>query len=179
MQFWHHGFDGTSIDDLVNATGISRHGIYTEAGGKRALYLQCFDHYQAKVVSPALRAVEAEGAGLPEIAKYFEHQITSAEQSGLPGPGCFVANASTETAPHDTDVFDKVWAHNTRLGLVFTKALRNVASPDFEEAALGRLADSLVVFAAGLWSMSRLTKNADPLRASVYETLQMIEIRLR
>ncbi|MEO1379603.1 MAG: helix-turn-helix domain-containing protein [Pseudomonadota bacterium] len=45
MRFWHRGFEGTSIDDLVKATGISRHGIYTEAGGKKALYLRCFDHY--------------------------------------------------------------------------------------------------------------------------------------
>ncbi|MEL6411555.1 MAG: TetR/AcrR family transcriptional regulator [Pseudomonadota bacterium] len=179
MRFWHRGFEGTSIDDLVKATGISRHGIYTEAGGKKALYLRCFDHYQATVVSPALRAVEVDGAGLTEIAGYFEHQIAVAEKDGLPGPGCFVANASTETAPHDGDVHDKVHQHNARLKLAFAKALKNTNTKALDDAALARIADGLVIFATGLWSMSRLTPSADPLRAAVNETLQMIEARLR
>ncbi|MEM6902905.1 MAG: acetate--CoA ligase family protein, partial [Pseudomonadota bacterium] len=40
-------------------------------------------------------------ADLDAIAQYFETQISAAEQAGLPGPGCFVANAATEVAPHD------------------------------------------------------------------------------
>lgn len=46
QHFWVHGFHASSMDDLVKATGISRHGIYATFGGKKALFMACFDQYQ-------------------------------------------------------------------------------------------------------------------------------------
>lgn len=65
-HFWSHGFHASSMDDLVKATGVSRHGIYTAFGGKKALFLACFDHYQQAVVTPAFRLVEAPNAPDPD-----------------------------------------------------------------------------------------------------------------
>ena len=55
------------MEDLVKATGVSRHGIYSDTGGKRDLFLETFAIYQREVVSPAFAAVEADGAGSPKL----------------------------------------------------------------------------------------------------------------
>ena len=38
-RFRTHGFAGTSLDDLVDATGLARPSLYAAFGDKRAIYL--------------------------------------------------------------------------------------------------------------------------------------------
>jgi TetR/AcrR family transcriptional regulator, transcriptional repressor for nem operon len=172
--FWHKGYHATSVDDLVRATGVSKHGIYTDFGGKRALFLSCFARYQDLVVSPAFQLVEAKGADLRSVAQYFEAQIALAEASGLPALGCFVGNSATEVAPHDAAVNDAVTAHNTRLFRGFRQVMCHVA-PALPPDTLDDHALTLVIFAQGLWAMSRTVDTAAPLRRAVAAKLLQIE----
>ena len=154
------------MDDLVKATGVSRHGIYATFGGKKALFLACFAQYQKTVVTPAFAAVEAPGADLQSVFDYFERQITLAESVGLPGPGCFVANSATEVAPDDPDVMERVTQHNTRLRHGFAAALeRGVPIRDPDQAF--ELAEVMVIFTNGLWMMSRNVNDGNVLRQAV------------
>lgn len=168
-QFWQHGYHATSMDDLVNATAVSRHGIYKSFGGKKKLFIACFDAYQTAVVSPAFSVVETSTADLSSIAAYFDFQITAGEAAGLPGPGCFVANSATEVAPHDADVHRQVSLHNARLHQGFEAALRNEMTARGTAATcdIADLARTCVVFANGLWSMSRIVDDAQDLRRAV------------
>lgn len=176
-QFWRHGYEATSVDDLVRVTGVSRHGIYSDCGGKHALYLDTFAAYQDIVVSPAFSRVEAEGAGMADIAAYLDAQIALAETSGLPGPGCLVANAMTETAPHDHQVQVMVDAHNARLKTGYLNALLSEGA-HLPETTRDALADFLVTSGQGLWSMSRAVKTAAPLRQFAETLISLISIRL-
>lgn len=178
--FWKYGFYATSMDDLVRVTKVSRHGIYSEFGGKKGLFFACFERYQNTIVSPAFSAVEAPGADLSAIADYFEHQIALAESVGLPGVGCFVANSSTEIAPQDLDVAKMVQQHNLRLANGFIAALQNSKQTNSEltDNDVSELANIIVVFANGLWSHSRNTDDASSLRGAVASFLKMIRERL-
>src|SRR5215510_8193364 len=44
-QFWKAGYAGTSLDDLVAATGMNRPSLYAAFGDKRAIYLKTLDYY--------------------------------------------------------------------------------------------------------------------------------------
>ena len=173
QQFWAKGFHASSMDDLVTATGVSRHGIYTSFGGKQALFLACFARYQSQVVTPAFARVEAPGATLDSVAAYYEHLIALGEAAGLPGPGCFVANAATETAPSDPDVMAEVARHNDRLRRGFAAALQNTA-PGHPPQQVQALAEVLVIFTNGLWTLSRSARDGAVLRASVQTCLRCI-----
>ena len=175
--FWVQGYNATSLDDLVNATGVSRHGIYGDFGGKRALFLGSLNHYREAVVTPAFAAVEADGADLMAVAGYFEHQIHRAEGLGLPGRGCLMANTMTEVAPRDDEVRKLVSAHADRLRYGFANALRNVAGTQ-SSLELEDLAQSLAVFTQGLWSASRVTDDAESLRGSVAVMLSLVATRI-
>jgi len=179
-QFWNHGFEATSMDDLVRETKASRHAIYSECGNKDELFLTCFEIYQREVVDPAFQQVEAEDATLQQIEDYFETQITLAGEVGAPYPGCLVANTMTETGPHDAKVMGAVKAHNTRLQNGFLNALQN------ENSNLGRLKpeelEELAAFLAtstqGLWSFSRTLTSTDYMRNYVKTLIQLIRKRI-
>lgn len=157
QQFWRHGYYATSMDDLVRATGTSRHGLYKEFGDKRGLFVAAFENYVNTVVTPAFAVVEAPGAGLAQIRQYLYTQINRAEQTGLPGPGCLVANTMVEAAPHDPQFELLVKTHLGRLTAGFFAALSNEARGlrRRPSAQLKPWAFQLTVSTQGLWSVSR------------------------
>lgn len=167
VHFWFNGFARSSMDDLVSATGASRHAIYSEFGSKEGLFAAVLDRYVDTVVTPAFAQVEAPGAGLQEIAGYWEFQIKRGEEAGLPGPGCLLANTMTERAPHAPGVEQVVAAHNDRLRAGFRNALRGpgiAARHRSSKQSIDGMAWALAIFSNGLWSQSRVTPDARPLR---------------
>jgi TetR/AcrR family transcriptional repressor of nem operon len=52
--FWHRGYEATSIQDLVEATGINRGSIYGTFGDKQGLFLAVLDHYAEKIAKPMM-----------------------------------------------------------------------------------------------------------------------------
>ena len=176
-RFWRYGYSATSMGDLVKATGVSRHGIYSDVGGKRDLFLEGFTAYRETVVRPALQAMTNGDCGLAGIRAYFETQIDLAESVGLPGPGCLVANAMTETAPHDERVAAKVAEHNQCLATTFEKAL-NLAAPNLPKKDIAALGAFLTLSAQGLWSISRTTDQASALRNYVGTLLDLLQQRI-
>jgi len=178
-QFWYGGYEATSMDILVKKTGVSRHGIYTDYGSKHALYMACFPRYHEHVVAPVLNPVFSSQDGLPAITSYFGRLIEMAEGIGLPGPGCFVANAATETAPHDPAVAKKVAEHNTRLENAFTMALQREKKSTLPLAHRKALARIIAIFSSGIWTASRSTDNPEVLRQHVAVFLDMLEHRVK
>lgn len=169
--FWAKGFEATSISELVQATGSTRQSLYADFDNKEGLYDACFDLYRDQVVLPALEPFEGNAVGLPSLEAYFEKQISLAEEIGLPGPGCLVGNAMTETAPISAQVEQRVKDHNVRLERAFSKAL----PPALSDHKRAELAGFLVVAAQGLWAMSRVTKNGSDLRSRAATILRLTE----
>lgn len=169
--FWRFGYSAASIDVIASQSGASRHALYAEFDDKRALFLAALDRYRDDVVSPAFQAVEAGGAGLEAVAAFFETQIALAERLGLPGPGCFFVKAMNGPESDDAEIRAAIFSHNERLKVGFKRALRrDGAAPSTAE----RLAQVLLTFAQGLWSLSRIVPDARPLRAACREMLTLV-----
>ena len=181
LHFWRHGYESTSMDDLVRVTGVSRHGIYLDTGSKQGLFAACLDAYVRIVVTPAFASVELPGATLDAVAQFFEYQIACGEAAGLLGQGCLMANTLTEVASHNAAVLEIVERHNTRLGCGFRNALAKSAGATGKKIGVAELDDLsllLVVFANGLWSMSRTVVEPATLRRAVHEMLQLMHGRI-
>ena len=173
-MFWTRGYYATSVDDLVRATGVSRHGLYSEFRDKRGLFVAAVETYVETVVSPAFARVEAEGAKLADIRAYFDTQISLAVERGLPGPGCLVANTMTESGPHDEVFGALVRRHLDRLNSGFRNALQGSLASHGRQARRGcrrprllpdnRRARALVHFPlhAGAWSAQGICRSLAP-----------------
>ena len=124
IVFWQKGYINTSIDDLVNATGVSRFGLYDEFGSKHGLFLASLDYYQDTAVTAFFGIVEQPGAGMKQIKEYFANLIEIyAKPEGK--FGCLVCNSATELAPHDKNVEKKVKSALDRMTQGFAEALSN------------------------------------------------------
>jgi TetR/AcrR family transcriptional regulator, copper-responsive repressor len=45
LLFWERGFEGTSMDELTAAMGMSPSSLYSAFGGKEQLYREAVDRY--------------------------------------------------------------------------------------------------------------------------------------
>ena len=94
--FWRRGYEATSIDDLVAATGVKRGSLYNAFGDKEALFLAAFERYRQRVLTPIADALDNPDA-LAGIEAMVETQLRIA--AGTDGPcGCLVINTAMETA---------------------------------------------------------------------------------
>ncbi len=178
-HFWVHGYHASSMSDLVNATQVSRHRFYTEFDGKHDLFLACIELYDEEVVTPAFSRIESTGAGIEAVAHYLKFQIARAEQAGLPGPGCLIANTLTEIAPHDPEVHAAAQRHNRRLKKGIATALRTSSDGSLSSKEIADLAFFVVASAQGFWSMSRSVTDARILRRYAATLIKLIHRRLK
>ena len=101
--FWKQGYEGTSIEDLVQYMGLGRGSLYDTFGDKHALYLAALSQYLAKYQAQAVEFLEQTGR-LSEILERFFQAFIEELVSDPARRGCFLVNASIEMAPHDPEV---------------------------------------------------------------------------
>jgi len=178
LQFWIRGYEATSMDDLVRATGVGRGAIYSDFGGKKDLFLACLAHYKDASVTPAFGVVEVEGAELASIKTYLRDGVARLETMGLLGRGCLMGNTLTELGPHDDEIAIVVRAHYDRLTDGFAHALANEIDKTPEELGIKALAGFLAISAQGLWSYARGTDSIEGLKEKAEILIELVELKL-
>ncbi|MER5183994.1 TetR/AcrR family transcriptional regulator [Streptomyces sp. NPDC002896] len=97
VLFAAHGYEGTSVDDLVTATGIHRGSLYKVFGSKRSLHLTVLRNHLDHEIHPATAAI----ATLTDPAQALTAAIASYDDG--PAAGLLLL-AAAERAPHDPEV---------------------------------------------------------------------------
>ncbi|PCJ30063.1 MAG: TetR family transcriptional regulator [Moraxellaceae bacterium] len=124
MQFWHHGYDGTSIQGLVDTMGINRFSIYNTFGDKDALFFKSLQHYSVVVFDPLLLPLQSDAPGLERIQAYFLHFVDKLTRVKIKA-GCFLQNAVQEAAVTNPEVRPYVASLFDRLRKGFYAALND------------------------------------------------------
>jgi TetR/AcrR family transcriptional regulator, transcriptional repressor for nem operon len=109
-RFWTHGYEATSIDDLLDASGMHRGSFYRSFGDKRSAFAAALTRYTNMVgddhVTPALTG---RGSPCRRLLRLLYDRLDAAlgrtgpsSSSSDGGPrGCLVVNAAVEVATHD------------------------------------------------------------------------------
>jgi AcrR family transcriptional regulator len=113
--FWVKGFAGTTLDDIVEATGMNRPSLYAAFGDKEAIYLAALKMQGELLVGAVAGAVKLDIKLKPFLGLFFDRCIES-YLAGANGPrGCFlVGTALTESLMRDDvgavvrDAFERV-----------------------------------------------------------------------
>jgi TetR/AcrR family transcriptional repressor of nem operon len=89
------GFEGTSLSDLMHATGLQKGGIYRHFSSKEQLATAAFDYSWGKAVQERLGGV----AGVPDCVNRLKLMIDNFVQlrSGLVPGGCPLMNTAVES----------------------------------------------------------------------------------
>lgn len=177
-QFWVHGYEATSMDDLVRATGVGRGSIYSDFGGKKDLFLACLSYFKDAAVTPAFGIVEAEGAGLAAIEAYLNDGVAEIEAIGPPARGCLMGNTLTELGAHDAEIAKAVRAHYDRVTDGFARALAHEIDRSPEDMEITELAGLLVVSSQGLWAYARGTDSINDLKQKARTLIELVRLKL-
>jgi TetR/AcrR family transcriptional regulator, transcriptional repressor for nem operon len=101
--FWHKGYNGTSMQELVDHLGISRSSLYDTYADKHSLYIKSLEFYQntsrQNMDDIAANATSAKEAITQLFTLMTAELLTDDQQKG-----CFIVNSEVELAPHDPEV---------------------------------------------------------------------------
>ncbi|MEZ6036029.1 MAG: TetR/AcrR family transcriptional regulator [Planctomycetota bacterium] len=129
--FWAKGFDGVSISDLEQATGLGRQSLYAAFGNKEQLFAAVLDRYAAHsdaMLAPLL----TDAAGLAEIHGYAANALAAQRRSGC--SGCLIVKALWDQGVDDEQLQKRAQAATRRVRAAFVHAIeravaRGEASP--------------------------------------------------
>jgi len=101
--FWTHGYQITSVEDLVNRMGINRFSLYDTFGDKHELFMSACHRYREYLEEEWIEALEQSKTGLVSIRLFFK-SVEKLYAGGKARRGCLITNSVIEMAIHDEDV---------------------------------------------------------------------------
>lgn len=101
--FWRRGYAATSVQDLVDGTGLSRSSLYSTFQNKQGLYQKALQRYELLTTLNNVKLLS--GSGSPKaLIRQLLINVVEDELNDSEHKGCLVANACLELAGHDEDV---------------------------------------------------------------------------
>ena len=107
-QFWLHGFNGTSLDDLTDVTGLGRGSLYAAFTDKRTLFLRAMDDYATALGDQVLADLrDPKISGRDRLVDHIR-SVTKILTADTKGRGCLMAKSAAEMGATDKDVARRV-----------------------------------------------------------------------
>lgn len=133
--FWSNGYQGTSLPDLLQATGLSRSSLYAAFGDKHGLFLLALDRYIADAMARIDQEMDGRRDPWDGLRLFLSGYVQ--RNSGAKGrKGCLVVATAMELAGKDADVEKRLRG--------FFQAVEARLADTFERAQKeGTLADGL------------------------------------
>ena len=121
--FWRNGYEGTSMQDLVDGMQINRASIYDTFGNKEALYLTALQRYQTQNQQQVRQLIDQHSSVRDALDALLENMI----RESLSDPekkGCFVVNATTGLANRHEAVNRLVTENEKRMAYAFADLVK-------------------------------------------------------
>ena len=125
--FHQRGYNGTSIDEILKATGLSRSSLYDSFKDKHSLYLQSLEFYKNRETSFYDTVDQTKFTGLQKIEHLFneviKHLIEHPEDNG-----CLMVNAAAEMSKKCEKTAQVVCNNKDEVQDIFTSWLEDAVS---------------------------------------------------
>ena len=177
--FNQKGYEGTSLSDLMEATGLQKGGIYRHFSSKEELATQAFDYSWGRAVSGRLDGV----AEVPDCVNRLKKMIDNFVElrAGLVPGGCPLMNTAIEA--DDGNVVLRARAKKAlqnwtvRLSKITTEGIKKqqinhrIDPLELSQLIIGSLEGALLI--------SRLQNSDEPLRAIKQHLSEYLEQNVR
>lgn len=172
---WSKGYEATSLDDLCEATDLSRSSLYATFGSKRKLLLRSVERYVERR-TPHIAAILARPLPIRDAFAALLQEFIDQIVTGPGRRGCFLGNCAAELPRGDRLAMAQV-----RQGLECTQAIfhdalaraktRGELSPGVDLAAL---AGFLTTAIQGLRLVGKVNPNRTALNDIAKTMLQCL-----
>ena len=174
--FWAHGYEATSMSDLVKATGINRGSMYAAFTDKRNLFIRALTHYDQRHRADYLQHVRSSNTPRTAIITAFEDAVEAAGD-GTDRRGCLLVNTSLELSPHDNEIDDIVRASFAGVEDFFRQNIEDGQAVGEVDQALdpADTARALLGLFIGLRVLTRSKPEAGVLTAILGQAVAMVD----
>ncbi|NRB36983.1 MAG: TetR/AcrR family transcriptional regulator [Pseudomonadales bacterium] len=110
--FWHRGVENTSINTLVEATGLKRSSLYNTFGSKEGLFRESFTLYIRNIMNVNFAPLKQDDANIATIIAHFRN-LKPVFETPEPHHGCLLVNtaaSSVDDAKNVDDIVSKAFA---------------------------------------------------------------------
>jgi len=101
--FHDKGYNATSMQNLVDATGLNRSSIYNSFVSKLDLYLECLKIYEAEFNRETKKTLLKATDSLDAIKLIFDLYVTLISANTY-DKGCLIGNCKAEMANHEQSI---------------------------------------------------------------------------
>ncbi len=98
--FWTKGYEATSLNDLIEAMGLSKSSFYLTFGSKNEVFLASIGHYKKTMTAQIASLAKLDVPARKLIASLFNRAISRIMEEGGQR-GCFLNNCAVEVALKD------------------------------------------------------------------------------
>lgn len=124
QAFWEHGYQGTSMADLVEVTDLKPGSLYAAFQSKEGLFLAVLDHYGERTVRRINQALTQASSPLQGIRDYFQ-QLAQDVASAKGKSSCLLVNTVLELSRQNETIQDRVNHHLSVIEELFQHALED------------------------------------------------------
>jgi len=172
--FWGKGFSATSVDDIVERTGLSKSSLYGAFGSKDELYRAALDRYLIDHHAMVASMLMDSSQGLDDIDAFFDRIWDQVDSAGE-DRGCLAVNTATELGSSEPTLIEFGTQHRGFLRDGFTAALqRAVDLGEFNRHHVADMANILLTTVLGLAVMIRGGASAAEIHAHLESTKQSL-----
>ena len=148
--FRSKGYTAVSLDDLSDATGLSRPSLYRTFGNKLSMYIGAIDAFGEQVNQTAVPALNNEPDLETAIAKFFLEMLTLYYRDVDIAPGCLVFATAPSSATEAAIQARLNYSIEQLDGLMRARIKRSIpnAAPDTLEQGVDIASNTLIAFSA-------------------------------
>ena len=154
--FWEHGYEATSMEDLLNAMGLTKGSLYKAYGDKHNLFLLCLQDYLDNLFETMKQSVDSGSNPAQSLTALMGVVENLCCRHEIP-KGCFAVNTVVELSQRDEQASEILKRHLVRVEKLIAKLIRSgQQSGDFrEDISAEHLAEALFVYIFGMLAQSR------------------------
>ena len=100
LLFWNKGFNGTSVNEIVEATGVNRFSLYHEFENKEGILYNALKLYKERYSQTKFKLLQKDAELEAVLLEFF----LSFLQNEAAFQGCFYIHIGTELADNDPEI---------------------------------------------------------------------------
>ncbi|MEK4670015.1 TetR/AcrR family transcriptional regulator [Niallia taxi] len=174
--FGHYGYEGTSLQLLLEGLGIARQSLYDTYGTKRDLFIKAVSHYVNEKSTNVVDYLEQTNPVKKAISDIFSVIVETLNDEQRRRE-CFILNSAIDQIPHDPEIAELFKQDKIRLeNALYEALLRGQEQGEFSpQQDLRALAQYLYHARYALTQAAKFTEDSNVIEQITTVTLSVFD----